>query len=190
MEDFYIYDYKVLFDNWYNIFPNKNMSRNELFNSLTRFGGLLIILFYIINSTLWWYIIPFVLIIVSLFAGFKDEEINDENSKKDKQYDIKKRCRLPTNNNPYMNLLVNDSNVDLPACEYDKKLVDSKYKFNLYQNSNDLFDKKNLERQFYTMPITTIPNNTIEFGKWLYNTSGNCKYDGTRCLQYEDERYH
>ena len=83
------------------------MSRNELLNSLTRFGDFL--LFYFILLILhYWYIIPIILIFVSLFAGFKDKEINDENSKKDKQYDIKKRCRLPTNNNPYMNLLVND----------------------------------------------------------------------------------
>jgi len=186
MEDFYVYNYKALIDNWFNIFPNKNMSRNELLNSLTRLGLLLIILFYFINSALFWYIVPIILIFVSLFAGVNVKEVKKEN----KLFDPIKRCRLPTNNNPYMNILANDAEVNLPACEYDKKLVDDKYKFNLYQNSNDIFDKKNLERQFYTMPVTTIPNDTIEFGNWLYNTNGNCKYDGTRCLQYEDERYH
>ncbi len=186
MEGFYVYNYKVLIDNWFNIIPNKNMSRNELLNSLTRLGLLLIILFYFINSTLSWYIIPIILILVSLFAGLNEKISKKEN----KLIDFKKRCRLPTNNNPYMNVLVNDAEVNLPACDYDKNLVDDKYKFNLYQNSNDIFDKKNLERQFYTMPVTTIPNDTIEFGNWLYNTNGNCKYDGTRCLQYEDERYH
>ena len=71
-----------------------------------------------------------------------------------------------------------------------KQIIISRDKNNFPVIRFSLFDKKNLERQFYTMPVTTIPNDTIEFGKWLYNTNGNCKYDGTRCLQYEDERYH
>ena len=188
MEDFYLNNYRVLIDYWYNIVPNKNMSRNEILNSLTRFGIVLIILFYFIKSSLHWYIVPIILICMSLFSGIVKDK--NDNMTKSEVIDFKNRCRLPTNNNPYMNVLNMDSDVKLPACRYDKKLVNDKYKFNLYQNSNDLFDKKNLERQFYTMPVTTIPNDTIEFGKWLYNTNGNCKYDGKRCLQYEDERYH
>ena len=35
------------------------------------------------------------------------------------------------------------------------------------------------------MPITTVPNDVVTFGKWLYGTKG--KYDGTRCLQYEEK---
>lgn len=191
MDEFYVNDYSVLLKNWYHIFPNKNMSRNEVLNSLTRFGILLILLFITINSSKYWYIIPISSIIVSLYVGINNDKIKSEgNIIKNTNIDKLKKCRLPTKSNPYMNVLSYDSKVRLPACEYDKKLVDNFYKFNLYQNSNDLFDKRNLERQFYTVPITTIPNDTLEFGKWLYNTNGNCKYDGTRCLQYEDERYH
>lgn len=193
MEDFWLYNYNILFKNWNKIFPQKNMSRNEVLNSLTRFSLITMILFFIIKSEFSWYIIPLVIIISSLFLGINNNtNINndDDDDNKKSNIDHKKNCRLPTNNNPYMNPLSYDNTLNIPACEYNKKDIDSRYKFNLYQNSNDLFDTKNLERQFYTMPVTTVPNDIVTFGKWLYGTNGNCKYDGTRCLQYEDERYH
>ena len=187
MEDFWLYNFNILFEEWNNIFPQKNMSRNKFLNSLTRFSLITLILFFIINSEFYWYIIPLSIIIGCIFFGIGNniEDIKKENNIINKD----KNCRLPTNNNPYMNVLRYNDNLNIPACEYSKD-VDKKYKFNLYQNSNDLFDNKHLERQFYTMPITTIPNDVVTFGKWLYGTKGNCKYDGTRCLQYEDERYH
>ena len=180
MQDFWINNLNILFKDWTSIFPKKNMSRNEILNSLSRFSFFIIILFFTINSKLYWYIIPLIILLTSLFLGNeKDKSLLDD--------DIK-NCRKPTNNNPYMNILqYDDSNI--PACKYSSD-VDKKYKFNLYQNSKDLFDNKHLERQFYTMPVNTLPNDIVTFGKWLYGTKGNCKYDGTRCLQYEDERYH
>ena len=182
MEDFWLYDFNILFKEWNKIFPQKIMSRNEILNSLTRFSFITFILFLIIKSKLFWYIIPLSIIFVSLIFG-----IGNNNVKKLNKIN-KNKCRLPTNNNPYMNVLQYDL-FNLPACEYSEE-VDKKYKFNLYQNSNDLFDVKHLERQFYTMPITTVPNDVVSFGKWLYGTKENCKYNGTNCLVYEDERYH
>ena len=78
-----------------------------------------------------------------------------------------------------MNILVTQDKINLPNCDYDKKVsdeVDEFYKFNLYQN-DDLFDKKNLERQFYTMPITTIPNKQKTSQIEPYKLDGNCKHD-------------
>jgi len=188
MEDFWVNNYKILFDEWYHIFPDKNMSRNKILNSLTRFSIITLIIFYFINSSFAWYIIPLIILICCIFFGFNNKKIKLE--LESDEIDSKNNCRLSTNNNPYMNVLMNDNLLDLPACKYDKNIVDNKYKFNLYQNSNDIFDTKNLERQFYTTPVTTVPNNSIKFANWLYKTNGNCKYDNTKCLQYEDERYH
>lgn len=186
MEDFWLYNYSILFEEWYVIFPHKNMSRNEFLNSLSRFSFLAIFLFTIIKSNFTWFLIPLAILVYSLFLGIDNNQDEIDNYKKLSE----KKCRKPTNNNPYMNILRNEEDINMPACEFNKKDVDKKYKFNLYQNSNDLFDVKHLERQFYTMPVTTIPNDIVTFGKWLYGTEGNCKYDGTRCLVYEDERYH
>ena len=53
-----------------------------------------------------------------------------------------------------------------------------------------LYEKKNSERQFYTVPNTTIPNDQKGFAEWLFKTENTCKYDGINCLEYEDEKYH
>ena len=46
MEDFWLYNYSILFEKWYVIFPHKNMSRNEFLNSLSRFSFLVIFSIY------------------------------------------------------------------------------------------------------------------------------------------------
>ena len=69
MEDFWLYNFNTLFQGWNKIFPQKNMSRNEFLNSLTRFGLITFILFSIINSEFYWYIIPLSIIIGCIFFG-------------------------------------------------------------------------------------------------------------------------
>ena len=49
MEDFWLYNFNILLEGWNKIFPQKNMSRNEFLNSLTRFGLITFILFLIIS---------------------------------------------------------------------------------------------------------------------------------------------
>ncbi len=46
----------------------------------------------------------------------------------------------------------------------------------------------NSQRQFFTMPWTTIPNAQNEFAKWLYLNPKTCKEDQDYCLKYEDIR--
>ena len=46
-----------------------------------------------------------------------------------------------------------------------------------------------MQRQFYTLPVSTIPNNLINFSEWLYKKDHNCKYDNIDCLETSDLRY-
>ena len=189
--NFWLTDYKELFNNIY-LFPNKNMTRNQLLNSLTRYSLIIFLLFYFINSKHYWYYIPLFIFIGSILLF-----LLDLNKHKDDKIDEDKKkitCRKPNINNPYMNVLVTQDKVQLPACDSRDENIKSKtdefYKFNLYQNANDLFETKNLERQFYTMPSTTIPNKQNEFINWLYKNESNCKINTEMCLPFEDKRYH
>lgn len=188
---FWLSDYKILF-NTFDFFPDKNMSKNELLNSFTRYSIIIIIVFFFINSNSIWYYLPLGIIIGCLILYYLDIQKQTEDKIQQEKNDYK--CREPNINNPYMNVLATQDNVDLPACNHSnskiKKDVEKYYKFNLYQNSTDIFDKKNLERQFYTMPVSTIPNDQKGFINWLYKKDGNCKANDIQCLEYEDERYH
>jgi hypothetical protein len=111
----------------------------------------------------------------------------------------REKCQKPTPQNPFMNPSIhrfgtNDIKNDLPAaCNSDNsdikdKMVDF-YNADLYRDISDLFNVKNSQRQFYTVPNTQVPNNQIDFAKWLYNTEGTCKDTQQNCLRYEDIRF-
>ena len=187
---FFMSNYKELIYNK-NFFPNKNMTKNQILISFTKYSIIIIILFYFIGSNSNWYYLPIGIIIGSLILYLLD--IDKQKEDKQKILDFVE-CKKPNINNPYMNVLVTQNDENLPACDSrDKevrKLTKKFYKFNLYQNGDDLFDKKNMERQFYTMPSTTIPNKQDDFMKSLYNNYINCKTNSELCLPYEDNRYH
>jgi hypothetical protein len=44
------------------------------------------------------------------------------------------------------------------------------------------------QRNYFTMPWTTIPNKQDEFARWLYLSPKTCKEDQDNCLRYEDIR--
>ena len=102
--------------------------------------------------------------------------------------DINDSCTLPTHDNPFMNLSTYDlSNGEKPtACKsYNNKgiknIIENKFNDDLYLDSNDLFNRRNSQRQFYTMPNTSVPNRQDDFKHFLYGNmekktckEGNC----------------
>ena len=107
----------------------------------------------------------------------------------------KNTCRRPTNDNPMMNPhALEFGNGDPPAAcnANDEDIKDNmKVTFNhdLFRDVDELWERENSQRQFYTMPNTAIPNNQTEFAKFLYHTKNrNCKTD-SQCLRYDDLRF-
>lgn len=126
-----------------------------------------------------------------------DDEIENNNNNKTNNV-----CTRPTLDNPFMNPTMKDYlNVDPetnrivdrpPACDISDPIVkqemDKNFDNNLYKDIDDVFGKMNSQRQFYTMPSTTIPNDQDGFAKWLYLSPKTCKEDQDYCLRYEDIR--
>ncbi len=104
------------------------------------------------------------------------------------------KCRKPTTDNPFMNSSIDDFNTDNPpvACNSDDDEIqkDIKLKFNqdIYRDVEDVFDRKNSQRQFYTVPNNT-PNDQEAFARWCYKFPSTCKTDQQRCLNYDDVRF-
>jgi hypothetical protein len=180
-------------------FPTKEQTREERINALVRLSlyiGLLLSLYY--NDIKFMYIFIFTIIITYVIYTKKDVE-SLENTLILK--DDSKECSVPTLDNPFMNATMkdymnfdNDGNIvdRPPACDINepklKKTIDDMFNNNLYRNTSDVFGKFNSQRQFYTMPSTTIPNAQGEFAKWLYLNPKTCKEDQDYCLNYEDIR--
>jgi len=103
----------------------------------------------------------------------------------------KSKCRKPTADNPYMNVVFSDyldaANVPEP-CNSDQTKDDAQYLYNstVYRNIEDVYERQNSQRLFYTLPITTIPNKQGEFADWLYKTGPQCKENTSKCTYYEE----
>ena len=98
------------------------------------------------------------------------------------------KCNKSTSNNPFMNTHVTETKKSLKSCKLDDE-VEKNYSLNLNTNYYDLFDSNSTRRQFYTMPIDTIPNNQEEFGKLVFDNGKNCKNNNNNCLEYVNLKY-
>ena len=96
----------------------------------------------------------------------------------------------PSNDNPFMNinLITSNRTQNSAPLSYNKPglqaEIDEKFNHDLFRDVSSVYGKRNSQRQFYTVPSTTIPNNQTSFAKWLYNTGPTCKEDTIKCAPY------
>jgi hypothetical protein len=93
----------------------------------------------------------------------------------------------PTGTNPFMNILINEiGDYPLkPPAKYAvstevKKIIDDSFEVSLYGDPGDVWNRNQGQREFYTMPSTSIPNDRDSFQNWLYRIPGKtCKEGNT-----------
>lgn len=215
-DPFWYEDYFIIIqtDRLTEFFPTRDQTLEERFNSLVRLSLYIsIILFYYHKNFKYFSIfIGTLLLTYFIYMNRSEKEIGISTT----QTSIKetmdnslaislmeglentnKTCTKPTIDNPFMNVTMKDYlNIDEKgrpeACDISdpeiKKSMDEFFNHNLFKDVNDVFGKMNSQRQFYTMPSTTIPNAQDEFARWLYLNPKTCKEDQEFCLRYEDVR--
>ena len=197
-DDFWYNDPSILIstDRLDEFFPSKVMTFEEQLNAFVRLMSYLsIILTAYTKNVNYIYLSLFSFIFSYLIYKNSDESLSSKLKKEDfiSNYDSKKNYILPTIDNPFMNVQFDDyiknpqreaisklNNYKNPNLN---KLIDQKFNYNLYKDVSDIFDKNNSQRQFYTTPVTTIPNDQESFAKWLYKTPPTCKENnGNQCV--------
>ncbi len=63
--------------------------------------------------------------------------------------------------------------------------INKKFNEDLYREVGDLYNTRGGERQFYTVPSTSVPNDMDGFGNWLFGDVVNCKTDPSKCYPTE-----
>jgi len=107
----------------------------------------------------------------------------------------KNTCRKPSTDNPFMNNNITDFGIgDVPAaCNANDEDIQNNivvnYNHKLFRSVDELWERENSQRQFYTVPNTAVPNNQTEFAKWLYLIPSTCKEDTVNCNRWEDLRW-
>jgi len=175
--------------------PNYYMNFEDKLNAIIRF-----ILFIGIISALIFnderfiiFIIVFMIISIILYyyylntINIKESYLNSNNLK----IVDDKICVKPTKNNPFMNPSIVDIKYtgedNYGACPVsDEKisdLINKEFYKGVFRDVEDLYNRNSLDRQFYSMPSTTIPNEANKLGDWLYNNGKSCKEgNGDQCF--------
>jgi len=178
-DSIWIKDIEILFreDKLRDFFPNEAMTDYEKINSIMRFSIYFALLLYLMKDDSNYLYIPVITGVIIYFLY----SVNTRNNRVEKIDDSfvevrprKANYRLPTKNNPFMNLSIMDygsSKVSKPALRNRNTTNTISAMFNkLFRNTNDLYDKDNFLRQYHTMPVTTVPDNRIKFAKWCYRS--------------------
>ena len=176
-------------------FPTYNMTLVEKLNAIARLSIYMGLILYFITKKYLYLYIPiivggFTIFIfktqrknIELYFNSYDSELNREN----KKILEKKKCTKPSINNPFMNFnVLSDDPAKTGACDTWNsrdvaKEVEDNFNYNLYRDVSDLYGKNNSQRQFYTTPSTTMPNDQTSFAKWCYSTGPTCKEKGVNC---------
>jgi hypothetical protein len=93
---------------------------------------------------------------------------------------------MPSPRNPFMNVLIDEikynpkraqaAPIDAPIV---KQTLDEFFRVQWFSDPTDVFGKSQSQRQFVTMPATTIPNDRESYQNWLYKIPGlTCKEGG------------
>lgn len=115
---------------------------------------------------------------------------NNTNNYNNNNNDKKQKYTISTKNNPFMNVLLNEiSEGERKPADYCDKNIETNFSNNIYSDIEDVFNRKNSSRQFYTNPVTTNVNNQTEFAKFLYSTSSCKSGNQEQCVKNINNRH-
>tara|TARA_Y100000389_G_scaffold27557_1_gene23648 strand:- start:5552 stop:6223 length:672 start_codon:yes stop_codon:yes gene_type:complete len=207
-DPFWLNDFTILIQKsrLVEFFPTDDMTLNEKMNATTRLMFYISIVLIVYTRNIEYIFLFVITCIVTILLNkyFKSQEVYSENNKIQEGFeDLKQNDGdnwvKPTKENPFMNVSLldykdnpqrNSENIkDIYTInnekkEYLNKDIEQKFNFNLYRDVSDVFGKNNSQREFYTAPVTTIPNNQGDFADWCYKTGKTCKENnGKQCLE-------
>ena len=174
--------------NYYKFFPTKDMTFAEQLNAILRFTIYFTIIIFIIKKDLniflvFIFVAGFTYILYTVDTQNKTHEkfyLQDRNMVIDTH--TKKLCTNPSKDNPFMNVLISDYSQDperKQACDPTtgptKKLINKHFDNNLYRDVSDIYNRNASDRNYYTMPSSTIPNDQNSFAQFLYSQDKTCK---------------
>ena len=181
------------YENYFIVLPMQTMTIEEKINALVRFFLYLGVVLALIKTDYRYIFFGIMVGLVSIviYEYERKQLARVEKFLEEKDLDVvnNKVCVRSTVDNPFMNPTVADI-VDNPtrpaACTLDNEriqgVVEKNFNERLFKDVSDLYGKTASQRQFYTMPSTTIPNNQGGFAEWCYGHGPTCKEgNGLQC---------
>jgi len=185
MTNFWLNDLTVLF-NWNSlleIIPYTNMNINSKLNAVFRLSIYFSLIMFVLKKNYRYLVIILIVGILTIIVNKNYTKLNIENNNgplniiniDSNDNSDAKGCKLPTPKNPFMNPTFQDykdGNLMKSCHSYDNSVVRSMeeeyFNNDLYRDVSDIFNKENSQREFYTMPVNSIINDSIKFAEWCY----------------------
>lgn len=219
-DPFWVNKFNIIIEKPTEFFPIKSQTLSERLNAIVRFGLYISILLTIYYGDLKYIsIFVFILFLTYIIHSNAPKKVEssvetfNESSTQSVSpitansiigtTSTSENCVKPTKDNPFMNVTMKDyMNFDKdgntinrePACDPTdpniKTQMDDAFNNDLYRDVSDVFGKLNSQRNYFTMPWTTIPNKQDQFANWLYKNPYTCKENQDACINqnYEDLR--
>ena len=181
-------DVSVLARRWHQFFPRASMSYEERTNALVRLILYITMAVYLYNRD--GRVVVFGFVALGVVSALHRPPITKEpfgpalpivTSAPSTQ------CKKSSAENPFANYLLTDDANDPPACQYDdhKDQIRENFNRNLFRNPEDLWERQNSQRQFFSLPYAKNPD-TKAFGEFLSGGSSRkiCKTDPTACTGF------
>lgn len=191
----------ITIDNYFVVFPTSNMTFNQKVNALVRLFIYVGLIFAILTSNPKYMFFGIIAAVVSVimieFDTYQKKKIDTFLEKKDLAVMDGAICARSTVDNPFMNPSVVDIayNPTRPAaCNVTnasvQQQIENNFNKRLFKDTGDLFGKMASQREFYTVPSTTIPNNQIGFAEWCYGSGATCKEgNGFACSRNKEVNF-
>ncbi len=191
--NFWANNLQILVSDYTAFLPDSKLNEIENLNAITRFGIYSSIILAMYHKNINYLFLMSIFFIFTylmyIYLGLEDYENINLNIK-----ELEKTYTLPTLNNPMMNILPGDNINKPPAypinenseeAYYIKKDMENKLNFNVFSGRDDIYNNKHSQREFYTLPVTTIPNDREKFIDFVYknNVKPLCKENKSYCLK-------
>lgn len=123
---------------------------------------------------------------MKVIDGIDHQKFKDEQKIRNENWN-KRKCLESTVDNPMMNPNPFSSRNIGPNCsplsEETSSLIKTNLNKRIFKDGNDIFDHRNGNRQFYTVPGNTFPNDRDTFMRWCYSRPPTCKEgNGAQCV--------
>jgi hypothetical protein len=183
------------YDNYFTVLPTQSMTTEERINTIVRFFIYLGVFLALIKADyryLFFGIMTgLISIIIYEFERKQLARVEKFLQKQDLDVINNKVCVRSTVENPFMNPSIADitDNPTRPqACDISNEKVQSiinkNFEERLFKDVSDLYGNMASQRQFYTVPSTTTPNDQGGFAQWLYGRGPTCKDgNGEQCYR-------
>lgn len=176
-----------------NFYPLVNMSFRDKLLSIINLIIFISLILTLISRNIIYILFAIILIIFIFYINLYNEkvkiELNETLADRNLAFINNELCVKPTIDNPFMNPSIIDyknNNNNIKACPFNKDIIEDNintyFKQNVFKDINDIYGRQFSERQFYTVPSTTIPNDRKSYENWLYYRGKTCKENnGIQC---------